>query len=184
MNISCKHVKSSLESCTTKAKIQNVDEDILKRLDITDERRKILLTMHKESKSAMPLVQRINQRVFVVCCDVSLNFPIGLLHVICIAEENFIRCVFSFNCNPIETNIMCLFFFCSFCCACQKTTILSISNKSTLQGTDICDHILLIFAAILSDQNLQNEFEYLAAIIKLSLNNTIDECQWLSDVSY
>ncbi|XP_031633462.1 uncharacterized protein C2orf42 [Contarinia nasturtii] len=159
INISCKHVKSSLESCTTKARVQNVDVDILKRLEMTNDRRDNLLAMHKESESAMPLVQRINQRVFVVCCDVSLNFPIGLLHVVCIEEGNGVQ----------------------LRCACQKPNVLTLFNQSTLQDIDVCDHILFIFAAILSDLNLQTEFKNLAAIIKLSLNNTIDECQWLSD---
>lgn len=87
VNISCKHVKSSLESCATKAKAQHIEEDILKRLQMTDEKRKKLLSLHRESNSTVPLVQRINQRVFVVCCDVSLNFPIGLLHVMCTSEQ-------------------------------------------------------------------------------------------------
>lgn len=91
VNISCKHVKSSLESCATKAKVQHIEENILKRLQITDEQRKKLLSLNRESQSTVPLVQRINQRVFVVCCDISLNFPIGLLHVVFTAEQKGVR---------------------------------------------------------------------------------------------
>ncbi|XP_055324128.1 uncharacterized protein C2orf42 homolog isoform X2 [Sitodiplosis mosellana] len=162
VNISCKHVKSSLESCTTKAKVQNIEEDILKRLQMTDEQRRKLLSWHRESmseSSATPLVQRINERVFVVCCDVSLNFPIGLLHAVCTAEQKGVR----------------------FCCACQKAKVLIATNQSTLMGQDICEHILLILAAIMSDLNLQKEFESLANIIKTFVSTTIDECQWLKD---
>lgn len=74
-----------------KAKVQHIEEDILKRLQMSDEQRKKLLGLHRESHSGTPLVQRVNQRVFVVSCDVSLNFPIGLLHVVCTAEQKVVR---------------------------------------------------------------------------------------------
>lgn len=91
INISCKHVKSSLESCSNTAKIHKIDEDILMRFQMNEEKRNKLLNLHKESQSSTPLVQRINQRVFVVRCDVSLSFPIGLLHVMYLVEPNEIR---------------------------------------------------------------------------------------------
>lgn len=87
INISCKHVKHSLESCTDNAKVQPIKEDILKRLQMSDERRQKLIALLRERPSS-PLVQRVNQRVFVVSCDVNLNFPIGLLHVVCIVQPN------------------------------------------------------------------------------------------------
>lgn len=80
-----------MESCTAKAKVQKIDGDVLKRLQMDDEQRKKLLTYHKESQYSTPLVQRINQRVFVISCDVSLNFPIGLLHVVCTEEQKGVR---------------------------------------------------------------------------------------------
>lgn len=92
VNISCKHVKSSLESCTSKAKIQTVNEEILLRIHIDEQKRQKLLNLHKQSQqSTTPLVQRINQKVFVVRCDASLNFPIGMLHVICNVQTNDVR---------------------------------------------------------------------------------------------
>lgn len=98
INISCKHVKHSLESCTENAKVQQINEDILKRLQMTNEKRQKLLAMLRDSPSSLssPLVQRVNQRVFVVSCDVSLYFPIGLLHVVCIVEPKGVWYVFSF----------------------------------------------------------------------------------------
>lgn len=90
-------MKSSLESCTTKAKVQKIDEDILKRLQMNDEQRKKLLTLHKDSQSSTHSVQRINQRVFVISCDVSLNFPIGLLHIACTVEPKGVRYVQNVN---------------------------------------------------------------------------------------
>lgn len=91
VNISCKHVKSSLELCSTKATTHKICEDILLKMQISDERKKQMLVLHKESEGCIPLVQRINQRVFVVRCDVSLNFPVGLLHVTCTAEPRGVQ---------------------------------------------------------------------------------------------
>lgn len=84
-------MKSSLESCASKARVQQIDEEILRRIQINDDRKKKLLMLHKDSQSTVPLVQRVNQRVFVVRCDISLNCPIGLLHVICNAESKDVR---------------------------------------------------------------------------------------------
>lgn len=92
VNISCKHVKSSLESCATKAKIQTVNEEILMRIHMDEQKRQKLLNLLKESQQlTTPLVQRINQKVFVVRCDASLMFPIGMLHVICNVQTNGVR---------------------------------------------------------------------------------------------
>lgn len=92
VNISCKHVKSSLESCTSKATIHAVNEEILMRIQMDDQKRQKLLNFHKDAQqSTIPLVQRINQKVFVVRCDISLVYPIGMLHVICNAQANGVR---------------------------------------------------------------------------------------------
>lgn len=69
----------------------------------------------------------------------------------------------------------------SFVCVCQKANM--VPSQSTLNVNGICEHVLLILAAIMSDSNLQKEFESLVNIIKTFISNTIDECQWVSDVS-
>lgn len=86
-------MKSSLESCTNKAEAQKVDDKIVRRIQMNEEWRKKLLNILKGDQTTIPLVQRINEKVFVVRCDVSLSFPIGLLHVICSIEPNGIRYV-------------------------------------------------------------------------------------------
>lgn len=91
VNISCKHVKSSLELCSTKATHHKINEDTLQRIQMNDERKKKMLALNRESELNIPLVQRVNQRVFVVRCDVNLNFPIGLLHVTCNAEPQSVQ---------------------------------------------------------------------------------------------
>lgn len=48
---------------------------------------------------------------------------------------------------------------------------------------DICEHILLILAAILSDFDLQHEFEQLITAIHPFLNTSIAKYHWNDDVS-
>lgn len=60
---------------------------------------------------------------------------------------------------------------------------LSISQRRSLLGKDICEHVLLVLAAILSDLSIQNEFEDLVAVMKPLLASTNSDCQWISDVS-
>lgn len=47
----------------------------------------------------------------------------------------------------------------------------------------ICEHILLILAAILSDINLQHEFERLNATIQPFVNSSDVKYEWVDDVS-
>lgn len=54
---------------------------------MNDGKKKKLLALNRESELTLPLVQRINQRVFVVRCDIGFNFPTGLLHVTCNADD-------------------------------------------------------------------------------------------------
>lgn len=70
-----------------------------------------------------------------------------------------------------------------FCCACKKVKhLISISHRSLL-GKDVCEHVLLVLVAILSDVNLQNEFNDLVTVLNPLLNDTNTDCQWISDVS-
>lgn len=92
VNISCKHVKSSLEHCTTKAKIHSVNAEALMRIHMDEQKRQKLLNLHKHAQQTnTPLVQRINQKVFVVRCDASLSFPTGMLHVKCNLQANGVK---------------------------------------------------------------------------------------------
>lgn len=83
VNISCKHVKSSLEFCSTKAKVLKIELTTLNSFQLNDKEKQKLCKLYEESERTVPLVQRISQTIFVVRCDVSFNFPAGLLHVIC-----------------------------------------------------------------------------------------------------
>lgn len=70
-----------------------------------------------------------------------------------------------------------------FACSCQKAKVLIPPNLCTLMEKDICEHILLIIAAIISDFDLQREFKQLIEIVQPFLSNSVTECQWLGDVS-
>lgn len=61
--------------------------------------------------------------------------------------------------------------------------ILASRNRSNLTAKDICDHIILIVAAVMSDPNLQKQFECLESVVKPFLNNANDDYQWLGEVS-
>lgn len=83
INISCKHVKSSLEFGSTKAKVLKIELTTLNSFQLNDKEKQKLCKLYEESEKTVPLVQRISQTVFVVRCDVNFNFPAGLLHVVC-----------------------------------------------------------------------------------------------------
>lgn len=74
-------------------------------------------------------------------------------------------------------------FACRFSCACKK--VLMANRKNDLTTADICEHILLVLAAILSDLNLHKEFEHLLSAIRplLSSSINIDYQQWNRNVS-
>lgn len=57
-------------------------------------------------------------------------------------------------------------------------------NQNNLVEKDICEHILSILAAILSDINLHKEFEHLLSTIQLLLTNISDDNQWINEVSF
>lgn len=91
VNISCKHVKSSLEYCTTKAEPLRIDSNIFNSIEMQEDIKEKCVNLHKESESVIPFVQRISQTMFVVRCDVTLNFPTGLLHVVCSGDAKEAR---------------------------------------------------------------------------------------------
>lgn len=57
-------------------------------------------------------------------------------------------------------------------------------KKVDLMAMDICEHILLVLAAILSDLNLHKEFDHLLSAIQPLLSGISDDYQqWNRDVS-
>lgn len=110
--------------------------DVLQTLKLTPESRSALWNLHIEGETSTPSVQRINGTMFMVKCDVSKTFPAGLLHV-------------AFGNGTVPSQV----------CACKKIKILmSPTNGSMVLENDRCDHLLLVFAAIMSDIELKGEF--------------------------
>lgn len=104
-------------------------------MELTTESKRALWNLCTEAETNTPIVQRINGTMFMVKCEVSKIFPAGLLHV-----------TFS---NSVPSQV----------CACKKIRILmSPTNGSILLENDKCDHLLLVFAAIMSDVELKEEF--------------------------
>lgn len=146
VNISCKHIKCSLEPSTLQATPLTIQFDVLNTLKTTSQSKSALWSLYSEGETSIPIVQRINGTMFTVKCDVSKTFPAGLLHVV-------------FGNGDVPSQM----------CACKKLKILmSPINGSIVLENDKCDHLLLVFAAIMSDVKLKDEF--------LAHTSMIEEC--------
>lgn len=145
VNISCKHIKCALEQTTVIATPLPIKLEILNALKAPDDTKTSWWNQHFEGQSSIPIVQRINATTFVVKCSVSQTFPAGLLHV-------------SFTHSPKP----------SHACTCKRIKIImSPSSDSILLENVECDHLLLTFAAILSDDGIKEEFsQHMTAIEK------------------
>lgn len=118
------------------AKPLPVKFDVLNSLKVTSELKSALWSVHTGGETSTPCVQRINATTFMVRCEVSKTFPAGLLHV-------------AMASSPVLSQM----------CACKKIKILmSPTNGSIVLENDKCDHLLLVFAAIMSDAELKEEF--------------------------
>lgn len=139
VNLSCKHVQHTAE-CTVAAVELKVKSDIFQRLIMSEDDRIKMWSMYVLNESIVPSVQRIDQNQFVVCSDFCKQFPAGLLHI------NYM--------TKLIPNIKL-----KFECDCKKK-IISISPCNTIIiENDICNHLLLLSAALLSDIKLKEEFK-------------------------
>ncbi|XP_055907514.1 uncharacterized protein C2orf42 homolog [Eupeodes corollae] len=140
IDISCKHVKATAESVKVAEKFI-IHYDTLWSLPIGVEDKVRLWESYKEEESAVPAVQRINNTTFVTKCARSNIFPSGRLHVTVLTND-----------KKIEAQ--------TFSCACKKLKILLSPNNSVSLKEDICDHLILVVAAVLSRwaSPCQNEF--------------------------
>lgn len=85
INISCKHVKYALENtgvAATTAQSLTIDLNVWYAMRLPNETKTRLWSDYLEAESSIPMVQRINQTVFVVKCDKTAAFPAGRLHVV------------------------------------------------------------------------------------------------------
>ncbi|KAL9899434.1 uncharacterized protein ACN427_007112 isoform 1-T6 [Glossina fuscipes fuscipes] len=129
----CKHINacSSLNGKSNKAEVYRVDKSILWNLNINEDKKNLLWQLYESDEKSIPAVQRVNSNIFAVKCTQSDVFPAGRLHTT-VFTNNVV--------NKKGT----------FLCACRKLKIIVESDNTITMKNEICDHLLLLLAAILS----------------------------------
>ncbi|KAH8383876.1 hypothetical protein KR009_010949 [Drosophila setifemur] len=134
-SMDCQHVKACRELGTElpRAQVYGVSREVLWNLNINQEQKQQLwqLYKHSEEQEHLPAVQRVNATTFVVKCERSESFPAARLHVTALT-------------NGMSTKKG------SYACACKKLKIIVEPDNSLVMQDEICDHLLLVLAAILS----------------------------------
>ncbi|XP_062124721.1 uncharacterized protein C2orf42 homolog isoform X1 [Drosophila sulfurigaster albostrigata] len=134
-NNNCKHIKACRECSEQmpKATVYSVSREVLWNLNISREQKQQLWQQYKsaEEQEQLPAVQRLNATTFVVRCERSESFPAAHLHVTALA-------------NGLSTKKGI------YACACRKLKIIVEPDNSLVMQDEICDHILLVLAGILS----------------------------------
>ncbi|ALC47162.1 CG2321, partial [Drosophila busckii] len=131
----CQHIKACREASDQmpKAQVFNVSREVLWNLNISQEQKLQLWQLYKqnEEQEQLPSVQRLNATTFAVKCERSDTFPAGRLHVTALA-------------NGLSTKKR------PFACACRKLKIILEPDNSLVMQDEICDHLLLVLAGLLS----------------------------------
>ncbi|XP_016931152.4 uncharacterized protein C2orf42 homolog [Drosophila suzukii] len=131
----CVHVKACRELGTEfpKAQVYRVSREVLWNLNINQEQKQHLWHLYKyaEEEEHLPGVQRLNHSTFAVKCERSESFPAARLHVTVMAN----------NLSKKKG---------SYACACRKLKIIVEPDNSLVMQDEICDHLLLVLAGILS----------------------------------
>lgn len=131
----CRHIKACRECSEQmpKAQVYTISREVLWNLNISIEQRQQLWQQYKlaEDKDQLPAVQRLNATTFVVKCERSNSFPAEHLHVTAVA-------------NGLSNKKG------MYACACRKLKIIVEPDNSLVMQDEICDHLLLVLAGILS----------------------------------
>ncbi|KAM8705309.1 hypothetical protein ACLKA7_009728 [Drosophila subpalustris] len=131
----CKHINACRECSQQmpKAVVYTVSREVLWNLNISLEQKQQLWQQYKiaEEQEQMPAVQRLNATTFVVKCERSNTFTAEHLHVTALA-------------NGLSTKKG------PYACACRKLKIIVEPDNSLVMQDEICDHLLLVLAGILS----------------------------------
>ncbi|KAH8271170.1 hypothetical protein KR018_000772 [Drosophila ironensis] len=131
----CCHVKAcrALGAQYPRAQVYKVTREVLWNLNIGLEQKQQLweLCQASEEQEHLPAVQRLNASTFAVKCERSESFPASRLHVTALA-------------NGLSTKKG------AYACACKKLKIIVEPDNSLVMQDEICDHLLLVLAGILS----------------------------------
>ncbi|EDW81425.2 uncharacterized protein Dwil_GK11030 [Drosophila willistoni] len=133
----CRHVKACRELSSSgsvpQAEVYKVSREVLWNLNISLDHKQHLWHLNKvaEEQAQLPAVQRLSATTFAVQCERSDTFPAGRLHVTALA-------------NGLSTRKGI------YACACRKLKIIVEPDNSLVMQDEICDHLLLVLAGILS----------------------------------
>ncbi|XP_036214548.2 uncharacterized protein [Bactrocera oleae] len=146
----CKHILA----CTTKpdsppkAEVFTISRDVLWNLNSLDnEHKERLWNTYQQEEINVPAVQRISNSLFVVKCEISKVFPAGRLHVTAIGN----------GCSTKKG---------IYSCSCKKLKIIVEPDNSVVMQEEVCDHILLVLAAVLSNRKGKAMFGNFASALK------------------
>lgn len=128
----CRHVKAcTVPNDVPQAEVYPLDVNVLWNLNITETQKQQLWELYENDQQNVQPVQRLDASTFVVACDKTKNFTSGRLHVTVFANSIA-------NKNGF------------YSCACKKLKIVVEADNSVIMKKEICDHIILVLAAILS----------------------------------
>lgn len=128
----CKHVQSTNECKKTAVEV-TINKNVLFDLNIPQEKKVRLWKFYNEQKSLVPPIQRVNSSLFAVACpELSLQFPAKRLHV------------------KLKDN---------FSCACKRLKIVMSADESFIFKDELCEHVLLVLAGVLSTEVLKKDFK-------------------------
>lgn len=131
-HICCKHIKAcAMLTKPQLAEVYPIDKGILWNLNIPDKQKFLLWDLYQMEEKRIHPIQKLNSSTFVVKCLSSKMFPAGRLHVT----------VFG---NTVANKNGC------FSCSCKKLKIVLEPDNSVTMKKEVCDHLLLLLAAILN----------------------------------
>lgn len=147
--VTCKHVQSANESRKSAVEVV-INKKILFDLNMPQERKDRLWKFYNEQKTSVPPIQKVNNSVFTVACpEESIQFPAKRLHV------------------RLKDN---------YSCACKRLKIVMSADESFVFKDEICEHVLLVLAGVLSSQLLRKDFRrFLSDVESLWMKDTEDK---------
>lgn len=146
----CKHILACTTNPNTlqKAEVFTISRDVLWNLNgLDNEHKERLWNIYHQEENNVPAVQRISNSLFVVKCDISKVFPAGRLHVTAISN----------GCSTKKG---------IYSCSCKKLKIIVEPDNSVVMQEEVCDHILLVLAAVLSNRKGKTIFGNFASALK------------------
>lgn len=160
INLSCKHVKSATE-CHIIAQEIKISKDILFNMKINTDFKINLWNLYNCNEFIIPILQRINKTTFIIKCLNNHNFPSSYLHLVIFQSNNDIN-NFNYICSCKKLEIQLSSSFSS-----TSSSSLSSNNKNIkILENNICDHLLILLAGILSSSNLKNQYQNLCNALK------------------